>query len=73
VPDKFFAGYGRVPTSPSHTLYRLERAAWILCVHAAGGNEWVDLSVPLAERLIRGLLDRPDDLRARIAGALAAA
>jgi aminoglycoside phosphotransferase (APT) family kinase protein len=70
LPDEFFAGYGRAPSSPLHTLYRLERAAWILCAHA-DGHEWVDLSVPLAERLMRELLDSPDALGARIAGAVA--
>lgn len=28
VPDAFFVGYGRSPSSPLYALYRLERAAW---------------------------------------------
>jgi len=56
VPDSFFAAYGRRPTSPLYPLYRLERAAWILSSHATGGHEWLDLSVPPAERFVRGLL-----------------
>jgi aminoglycoside phosphotransferase (APT) family kinase protein len=70
VPPAFFAGYGRTPTSPLHTLYRLERAAWILAGHA-GGAQWLELSVPLAERLVRGLLASSTDLRKRIETAAA--
>ncbi|TML40134.1 MAG: hypothetical protein E6G25_06255 [Actinobacteria bacterium] len=66
VPGDFFAGYGRTPASPLYTLYRLERAAWILSRHASGGHDWLALSVPLAEQLIRGLLARPDELREQI-------
>lgn len=66
VPMHFFSGYRRVPASPLYTLYRLERAAWILARHAGGGHDWLALSVPPAERLIRRLLARPAGLRREI-------
>jgi aminoglycoside phosphotransferase (APT) family kinase protein len=69
VPRSFFAGYGRVPTSPLYMLYRLERAAWILSRSASFGYEWLALSVPLAERLIRTLLARPRAMRLRLIAA----
>lgn len=68
VPRDFFVGYGRVPTSPLYLLYRLERAVWILMRSAAGDHEWLALSVPVAESLVRGLLARPQELREKIAG-----
>ena len=71
VPDAFFVGYGRVPTSPLRTLYQLELAAWILTEHV-NGESWVASSVPLAERLVTGLLARPAGLREEIEQALAA-
>ena len=66
VPREFFAGYGRVPTSPLYTLYRLERAAWILSRSASAGSDWLALSVPLAERFITAALARPVALRDQI-------
>ena len=51
VPPAFFRGYGRSPTSPLYTLYRIERAAWVLAAHARGAA-WLDGSVPLAERVL---------------------
>ena len=70
VPAWFFAGYGRTPTSPLYTLYRLERAAWILDAHVRG-EAWVALSVPLAEAFVRRLLDGATDLRDAVQRALA--
>jgi hypothetical protein len=67
VPGDFFAGYGRTPTSPLYTLYRRERAAWILSRHAAGDHDWLELSVPPAEQLIRRLLAQAHELREQIA------
>jgi aminoglycoside phosphotransferase (APT) family kinase protein len=67
VPRDFFVGYRRFPTSPLYMLYRLERAAWILTRCAEGENDWLALSVPGAEGLIRGLLARPQELREKIA------
>ena len=52
VPPPFFEGYGRTPTSRLYALYRLERAAWILAAHAEGAD-WLELSVPPAEELVR--------------------
>jgi aminoglycoside phosphotransferase (APT) family kinase protein len=69
TPKAFFEGYGRMPTSPLYTLYRLERAAWILDAYTRG-EDWVALSVPLAERFVRGLLERNDALRRSIDRAL---
>ena len=69
VPHEFFAGYGRVPTSPLYTLYRLERAAWILSRSASAGSDWLALSVPLAERFITAALARPVALRDQISDA----
>jgi aminoglycoside phosphotransferase (APT) family kinase protein len=69
VPHSFFAGYGRVPTSPLYMLYRLERAAWILSRAGSVGHEWLALSVPPAERLITTLLARPKALRLRLIAA----
>jgi aminoglycoside phosphotransferase (APT) family kinase protein len=71
VPDAFFAGYGRIPTSPLRTLYRLELAAWILAEHTKG-TKWVESSVPLAERLVVSLLARPEQLGETIDQALLA-
>ena len=70
TPEAFFSGYGRTPTSPLYTLYRLERAAWILSAHARA-EDWVALSVPLAESFVRGLLKRPAALRDRVAQSVA--
>jgi aminoglycoside phosphotransferase (APT) family kinase protein len=71
TPEAFFAGYGRTPTSPLYTLYRLERAAWTLDAYA-GGAEWLALSAPPAELLVRAVLARPQRLRERVEKAVAA-
>jgi aminoglycoside phosphotransferase (APT) family kinase protein len=63
VPHKFYAAYGRVPSSPLYTLYRLERSAWILSHNARVASEWLALSVPLSEQFITALLARPKALR----------
>src|SRR5438067_8355193 len=68
VPHEFFAGYGRVPSSPLYALYRLERAAWILSHGTSVASDWLALSVPLAERFITAALARPKALRAQISG-----
>ena len=52
VPPEFFAAYGRTPSSPLYSLYRVERAAWILDAHARG-VAWPAESVPLAESFLR--------------------
>ena len=69
TPHAFFIGYGRTPTSPLYALYRLERAAWVLNAHTRG-EEWVALSVPLAECFFRRLFERPGALRVRVQQAL---
>jgi aminoglycoside phosphotransferase (APT) family kinase protein len=69
VPHEFFAGYGRVPSSPLYTLYRLERAAWILSHGTSVASDWLALSIPLAERFITALLASPDALREQISSA----
>jgi aminoglycoside phosphotransferase (APT) family kinase protein len=66
VPDAFFAGYGRSPSSPRYTLYRLERAAWILSHSARVPSDWLALSIPLAERFITALRGRTKTLREQI-------
>jgi aminoglycoside phosphotransferase (APT) family kinase protein len=71
TPSAFFAGYGRTPMSPLFTLYRLERAAWILDAYARG-EEWLALSAPLAESFLRARLERPERLRADVDKAIAA-
>ena len=70
VPKAFFSGYGRTPRSPLYTLYRLERAAWVLDA-SVRGEEWVALSIPLAEGFVRRLLARPDALRDAVGRELA--
>ena len=66
VPDEFFAGYGRAPSSPLYTLYRLERSAWILSHSARAASDWLALSVPPSERFITALLARTKALREQI-------
>jgi aminoglycoside phosphotransferase (APT) family kinase protein len=65
TPEEFFAGYGRTPASPLYTLYRLERAAWVLDAYARS-VDWVALSTPLAETFVRALLEGNDELRRRV-------
>jgi aminoglycoside phosphotransferase (APT) family kinase protein len=69
VPDAFFAGYGRSPSSPLYALYRLERAAWILAHSATVGSEWLALSIPFSERLITALQADTKTLREQICAA----
>ena len=71
TPQAFFAGYGRTPSSPLYTLYRLERAAWVLAAHRRG-EEWLSLSAPLAERFLGELLDRTGLLHAAVEEAIVA-
>jgi aminoglycoside phosphotransferase (APT) family kinase protein len=66
VPSAFFAGYGRAPSSPLYTLYRLERSAWILSHSAQTASEWLALSVPPSERFVTALLARTKALREQI-------
>ena len=70
VPDAFFAGYGRRPSSPLYGLYRLERAAWIL-VEWARGAQWLEMSVPHAERFLRAFAADEGGFRRGIARSLA--
>lgn len=71
TPPAFFTGYDRRPRSPLYSLYRAERAAWILAAYRRG-EDWLALSVPPAERYLRRLLDEPDRLRADVRQALEA-
>jgi hypothetical protein len=70
TPKAFFTGYGRTPVSPLYMLYRLERAAWALDAYARG-EDWLALSVPLAETFVTALLDRPAALSDQVDWALA--
>jgi aminoglycoside phosphotransferase (APT) family kinase protein len=66
VPDAFFSGYGRSPASPLYTLYRLERAAWILARTTSAASDWLALSIPLSEQFITTLQTRTKALREQI-------
>lgn len=70
TPRAFFEGYGRTPSSPLYTLYRCERAAWTLEAHRRG-EDWLALSVPLAERFLRGVLSDSVRLRRNVQRATA--
>lgn len=71
TPPAFFASYGRTPSSPLHTLYRLERIAWLLAAHQRG-EAWLALSAPPAEAFLRRLLDQPHRLSRPVDAAVAA-
>lgn len=61
TPPAFFPAYGRTPSSPLYTLYRLERVAWLLAAHQRG-ETWLALSAPLAEDFLGRLLHQPNRL-----------